>query len=232
MYMFVLIHSPLVGPYTWSQIGDELAKRGEDVLVVSLSEDTSSLRPIWEQHTHAVADELRATPEDTRVLLVAHSGAGPLLPAIGHYSPRPVAGYLFVDAGILFQDASHLDLRRMENAEAAREFEQELRDGARFPTWTEDDLRDELPDKEMRAQMVRELRPRGLAFFREILPAFDFPDAVCAYLQFTPWYETYAEQARARGWAVAKQDAGHFDMLVHPVEVADAILGLTRNLPG
>lgn len=222
--MFVLIHSPLVGPFTWSRVAAELEKRGEKVLVARLCDDAASPAPIWQQHANCVADALEATPVETRVILVAHSGAGPLLPAIGHYSPRPVAGYLFVDAGILFQDASHLDLRAIENPEMAREFERELRNGARFPAWTSDDLREDLTDATPREALVRELQPRGLNFFSEMLPVFDFPDAPCAYLQFTPWYESYAEQARARGWAFEKMEAGHFEMLVQPVEVADKIL--------
>lgn len=222
--MFVLIHSPLVGPFTWSRVAAELEKRGEKVLVARLCDDAASPAPIWQQHANCVADALEATPVETRVILVAHSGAGPLLPAIGHYSPRPVAGYLFVDAGILFQDASHLDLRAIENPEMAREFERELRNGARFPAWTSDDLREDLTDATTREALVRELQPRGLNFFSEMLPVFDFPDAPCAYLQFTPWYESYAEQARARGWAFEKMEAGHFEMLVQPVEVADKIL--------
>lgn len=228
--MFVLIHSPLVGPFTWSRVAAELEKRGEGVVVARLRDAQGSFAPIWQQHANCVAAALASIPEGTRVIPVAHSAAGPLLPAIGHCSPRPVAGYVFVDAGILFRDGSHLGLRAMENPEMAREFESELRNGVRFPTWTSDDLREDLPDDATRETLVRELQPRGLGFFSERFHAFDFPDAACAYLQFTPWYESYAEQARARGWAFEKMEAGHFEMLVHPREVTDALLRLTRQM--
>ena len=82
----------------------------------------------------------------------------------------------------------------------------------------------------MRAALIQELQPRGLDFFTERLRVFDFPDAPCAYLQFTPWYESYAEQAWARGWQFEKRDAGHFEMLVHPVEVTDALVRLTEKM--
>lgn len=46
------------------------------------------------------------------VVLVGHSGAGALLPAIGAFSPRPVAGYLFVDAGLLIRAEADLTRSR------------------------------------------------------------------------------------------------------------------------
>src|SRR5690349_20010257 len=141
--MFVLIRSPLVGPYTWSRVAAEMQRRAIPVLVPRLSGKTASDKPFWKQYAEGVADVLNETPKETRVILVAHSSAGPLLPALGASGPRSVAGYVFVDAGILFRDASHLDLRASENPEMAREFQAELEQGARFPTWSSDDLREE-----------------------------------------------------------------------------------------
>lgn len=164
------------------------------------------------------------------MILVAHSGAGPLLPAIRAHSPRSVAGYLFVDAGILWRDASRLDLLAAENDAMAREFETELKCGARFPIWSVLDLNEIIPDAETREMLARDLCPRGLAFFQETLPAFDFPDAPAAYLQFSAVYDSYARQAQQHGWHFQKMDAGHFHMLVDPAHVTDALLELTREM--
>lgn len=200
------------------------------VLVPRLFGHVASDNPFWKQYAKEVADVLQTTSPETRVIFVAHSGAGPLLPALGASCPRPVAGYVFVDAGILFRDASHLDLRADENPEMAREFQAELEQGARFPVWSSDDLREDIPDAEMRENLVQELQPRGHDFFHQTMPVFRFPDAPCAYLQFTAWYESYARQAQARKWPVQKMEGGHFHMLVAPVPVTNALLELTRDM--
>ncbi len=228
--MFVLIHSPLVSAFTWSRVAEEMRRRAIDVVVPPLHEAADSPLPLWQQHAEAVANALQETPPETRVILVAHSGAGLLLPVIGKFSPRPVDGYVFVDAGILFHDASHLDLRVAEDAERAAAFEGELRNGLRFPQWTSEDLSEEIPNGADREQVVVGLQPRGLEFFTEILPAFDFPNAPCAYLQFTEWYDLYARQAQERGWKYQKMEGGHFQILSEAVRVTDALLELTRRM--
>lgn len=228
--MFVLIHSPLVGAFTWSIVANELRRRGKAVLVPHLHDDETASVAYWKQHAESVARELELTPSDTRLILVGHSGAGPLLPAIRAYSPREGVGYIFADAGILWKDASRLELLAAEDASMARAFEEQVRGGAKFPTWSSDDLRELVPDDAARKALVRDLNPRGLAFFQETLRAFTFPNAPCAYLQFNSVYETYAQQAREHGWLFRNMRAGHFHMLVEPVAVTDALIELAQKL--
>lgn len=228
--VFALIHSPLVGTFTWSRVERELQKRGMSVIAAPLRDDGHLL--YWKQHAESAARALDETERETRVVLVAHSGAGPLLPAIRAQSPRPVSGYLFVDAGILWRDTSRLEMFAAENAEMAREFEDELKRGGSFPNWSAQDLREIIPDEATCEELARDLRPRSLPFFQETLPAFNFPDLPCAYLQFSAVYDTPARQAQEHGWAFQKIDAGHFHMLVNPVQVTDAIVALTRAMRG
>jgi len=228
--MFVLIHSPLVGAFTWSRVAEEMQRRGIDVLVPHLRDSENANAPYWKQHADSFAQALAATPPQTRMILVAHSGAGPRLPIFRDASPRPIAGYIFVDAGVPISGATYLDLFASENVERAREFEKELRAGARFPTWSAEDLAEIIPDAITRETLANDLRPRDLAFFQEPLPTFEnFPDAPCAYLQFSEVYDRPAREAQARGWAFRQIRAGHFHMLVDPVAVTDALLDLTRN---
>lgn len=226
--VFVLIQSPLVGGFTWSRVKAEMQKRGLSIIAPRLHDDGSA--PYWKQHAESVARALDETPQEAHAILVGHSGAGPLLPAIGAHSPRPVAGYVFVDAGILWRDASRLEMMGTENVEWAREFEKELKRGGSFPNWSADDLREIIPDAETREALARDLRPRSLPFFQETLPAFGFPDLPCAYLQFSRVYDTPALQAQEHGWAFESIDAGHFHMLVAPADVTDAIVALTRDM--
>jgi hypothetical protein len=68
------------------------------------------------------------------------------------------------------------------------------------------------------------------AFFTEPIPvARGFPDAPCAFLQFSPVYDAPAAHARARGWAYARLDAGHFALLTQPRAVTNALIALVEQ---
>jgi hypothetical protein len=222
---FVLIHSPLVGPLTWSRVAAELQSRGQDVLVPILEDSPQSTDPFWMQHAESVSRSLAGLPRRTPLTLVAHSGAGPLLPVIRGSIANPIHAYIFVDAGIPRAGASRLDLMKSEDPEWAAQFEQELIRGARFPNWSLEDLEEVLPDESLRRQMIAELQPRGLEFFTEPIPVFDgWPDASCIYIQFSRAYDQPAALAMEKGWIVELLKAGHFHMLVDPGAVTDRII--------
>lgn len=228
-FTFALIHSPLVGPLTWRLVSRELAKQQLDVVVPTLIDRPESTQPFWQQHAESVAQSLDRVSKDHRIVLVAHSGAGPLLPAIRQALPHSIGGYIFVDAGLPRDGLSRLDLMKLQDQSWANEFHQSLLRGDRFPDWSVDDLRDIVPDDQLRQQLVAELRPRSLSFFAEPLPVFDgWPDAPCAYIQFSASYAWDAQQARLAGWPVrevnARTRAGHFHMLVDPAAVAEWIV--------
>lgn len=223
--VYILIHSPLVGGLTWTLVANQLRQRGFDVLVPILEDSIDSEEPFWKQHADSVSAALAQVPETSSVTLVAHSGAGPLLPAIRHSIANPVSAYVFVDAGIPRDGATRLDLMRSEDPEWAAQFQEELERGEHFPDWGFDDLQKVLPDEPLRRQMVAEIRPRGATFFTEPIPVFDgWPDAPCMYIQFSAAYQGPAAQARQAGWQTYKLKAGHFHMLVDPAAVASTIL--------
>lgn len=229
--VIALIHSPLVGPYTWSLVADELNGRGITAVLPPLDDQNETSRPLWQQHVSAAVQDLAGLSEDVPLVLVGHSGAGPLLPAIRWAMERPVAAYLFVDAGIPRDGASRLDLMREESAGWATQFHQFLQTGGSFPNWDEQDLADVIPDPKRRRQLVAELQPRTLRFFTEPITVFHgWPDAPGGYLLFTSTYNVPAEQARTLGWPVLSMPAGHFHMLVDPPAVADALLQLLAQL--
>ena len=228
---FVLIHSPLVGLLTWSLVANEMRARSRDVIVPALEDSTDSKEPFWKQHADSVARALAPIPTETSLTLVAHSGAGPLLPAIRQSLANPVHAYVFVDAGIPRDQASRLDLMKSEDPEWARQFQEELAQGERFPTWSFDDLQEVIPDEELRRKMVDEIRPRGLDFFSEPIPVFDgWPDAPCIYIQCSAAYEQPAGQARKAGWPTYTLEAGHFHMVVDPAVVSDRIIEALDSL--
>jgi hypothetical protein len=225
--LFVLVHSPLVGPTTWEPVAVALRGRGHAVAVPALWDNDTSEPPTWQQHAAAVVRGLGAVPAARPVVLVGHSGAGPLLPVIRAQLAQPVAAYLFVDASIPVDSASRLDLIAREDPEWAAQFAQELGEGVLFPSWTDADLAEIVPDAGRRQALLDELHPRALAFFTESIPVpDDWPDAPCAYLQFSAAYGTPARQAQAVGWPFRRLDAGHFHMLVEPAAVAGALMEL------
>lgn len=223
--LFVLIHSPLVGPLTWTPVAGEMRQRGLDVLVPRLEDTPNSRDPFWKQHAVAVARSMRDVSESLNLILVAHSGTGPLLPVIRQSVPNPVDAYVFVDAGIPKDGATRLDLMKSEDPAWAAQFQQEMESGEQFPTWSFDDLQEVIPDHTLRRQMMAELHPRGLDFFNEPIPVFaGWPDAPCVYIQFSPMYQKPAAHARQKGWLTEEVAGGHFHMLVDPAVVTDRII--------
>lgn len=228
--IWVLIHSPLVGPLTWSLVADELRQRDVLVEVPTLDDVEGAHAPFWQQHAKAVARQVSHLPADRPVVLAGHSGAGPLLPTIRQLIPQPVAAYVFVDAGIPVDGMSRLELMASEDPEFTNQLSQHLTAGEHFPTWSDQDLRDVLPDPGLRNAMLQEMRPRPLAFFEEPIPVFaQWPDAPCSYLQFSSAYDVPADRARRLGWTYRQMRAGHFQMLVEPSTVARTLVEMVGS---
>jgi hypothetical protein len=109
----VLLHSPLVGVEGWGALPEALRRSGVTVLAVRVDGDD---RPPYAGRyvAQAAARVLEVLPEPAAPLVLAgHSGAGPLLPAVGaalRAGGRPAGGYLFCDAGLPLPAASRLDL--------------------------------------------------------------------------------------------------------------------------
>lgn len=182
------------------------------------------------QHVDAVVRAAAAIPAEAPLVLVGHSGAGPLLPAIGQEIGHRVAAYVFVDAGIPTDGRSRIELMETEDSPFARDLRQHLIAGRRFPEWSEADLAPLVPDALLRRLLIAELRPRPLPFFTEPIPVFaGWPDAPCAHLQFSPAYDVPARRAQEAGWSYREIVAGHFHILVDPEAVADALLDLIEE---
>lgn len=221
--VFVLVHSPLTGAGVWSSVATELRREGRAVLAPSLG-DSGGLRPYWQDHSESVATELAELDPVQPVILVGHSGAGPLLPAMGRSGGPRVSGYVFVDAGLPAPGHCRLD-------GLPEELCRHLERGGRFPEWTDADLATILPDPARRRQLIAELQPRGMDYFGEELPIVpDWPDAPCAYLLLSRHYEPALAEARRLCWPCKELRAGHFHMLVDPPAVANAIACLAARI--
>ena len=93
----VLLHSPLLGPFSWRAVAAELAALGlrpEAPAWPKLSSVATAFYP-------TLAGALAATLDgggERPIILAAHSGAGPLAPALVEALTAPLAGVVFVDA--------------------------------------------------------------------------------------------------------------------------------------
>jgi hypothetical protein len=205
-----------------------LGRRGLSAAIPDLDGDEGRGEPLWAQHAEAAARSVRALGQGQVPVLVGHSGAGPLLPAIRRSAGRAVGGYVFVDAGL--PDSTR---PRKGDGSFADLIDRLYATGARFPDWTDESLRPLVPEPEQRRTLLSDLRPQPLSFWNEIPPVFDeWPDAPCGYLRFVPneAYDGSAAAARRAGWPYRELVGSHFHMLVEPAAVADAIVRLTEDM--
>lgn len=236
MVSFVLAHSPLTGHAAWGTLPDVLRDEGHDALVLDVIDDDAP--PYAVRYVAAAAAQVAAAQPAAPLILVAHSGAGYLLPQLGftqRAARRAVRGYVFLDAGIPApRPTTRLDLLAGEDAVMAADLAGLLAAGGRFPTWSDEDLRDLIPDDSRRASVVGSLRPRSRDFFTEVLPfpagELDWPDAPCALLQTSEGYAGPAASARKRGWPVLERDGGHFVACADPRGLARDLLSLVEQL--
>lgn len=218
---FVLIHSPLVGALTWQPVADALRTQGYTVFVPELRDTPDSLLPFWRQHADSIALPIRDA------ILVGHSGAGALLPAISQ--KLNASRILFVDAVLQFEAVTRLELMASEGGDFAEQFETYLKSGGRFPNWTDQQLQSMIPDAALRSALLADIRPRGLAFFTERIDVPSGWDEIpCAYLQLSEFYSVYAAKAEAHGWPVIRHPSHHFAMVTEPEKVAALMVTLSE----
>src|SRR5258708_26286690 len=100
MPLFVLVHSPSVGPSTWQAVADLLREMGHNAVVPSLLSVGDGGPPFWPQLTALVRAGMAGTDSSAPVVLVAHSNAGLFLPVIAAELGRQVACLAFADASV------------------------------------------------------------------------------------------------------------------------------------
>ena len=229
--LILLIHSPLVGLFTWSLVAQQLQTDDYDVLIPALTDSGETPPPYWQQYATSMQQSLASIPPERPLVLVGHSGAGPQLPVLAQATGHPVAACIFVDAGLPHPGKSQLEEMEANAPEFAQALRQLLASGERFPNWKNEDLLDELPDEHDRQQMLAEMQPRSLDYFEEVLPDVPgLPEASCGYLLFSEGYHPYLKQAQRAGWLNKTIPAGHFHMLVDPASVASALVELIKRL--
>jgi hypothetical protein len=229
-YVFVLVHSPSVGPLTWTRVADRLRVRGQETIVPALLDVADAGPPFWPRLVEDVAKAMSQLDPHRPVLLVAHSNAGLFVPLLVTHAVRPVHGCIFVDAAL--PPPAH------ETPVAPAELLDFLRSKAtngRLPPWTEwwdeEDVAPMFPDPQTRAAVTAEQPRLPLAYYEQMVPVpVGWDNRPCGYLLFGPPYDEMAADARRRGWLVDELPGQHLHQVVDPVGVADRLIAMAQRL--
>jgi hypothetical protein len=228
--VLVLIHSPLVGPLTWQPAAARLRARGRPVVVPSLAGGTDAGPPYYPRLAARVAEAVRAARPGGPLVLVGHSGAGPLLPAAAAACGGAAEAAVFVDAGLPHPGASWLEAAPPALGERLRR----LAAGGRLPPWHEwfppEALPPLLPDPGLRARFVAELPRLPVGYLEEPAPRGAAAARRCAYVQLSAAYKSAADEAARRGWPTLREAADHLAPLTRPAWIADRLTWLVDRL--
>jgi hypothetical protein len=222
----LMIHSPLVGPLTLTPLAADLRHRGFEVVVPDLRSALTEPRPQWE----AIVNLICSTADSIDVL-VAHSGAGVLMPLIAErLNPRVTA---FVDAvvpgdGPWYQASS-----------AFVDFLASLQqDGPLLPPWHQwwgaDAMSKLIPDEEARKQIAADTPRVPRSFYDDPvpLPSGWKTRSGCCFLQLSPAYDDDRARAEGYGWPLARMDGRHLDVAVKPAAVGAVLTDLMARTVG
>jgi pimeloyl-ACP methyl ester carboxylesterase len=224
---FVLLHSPLLGPTTWRPVAAELTARGPPTEAPAWA----PLSTIAAGFYAALADDMAAMLAriDEPPILVAHSGAGALIPGLAARLGGRVAGVIYADAILPHPGRSWFDT-------APPEMAQRLRAGAQMgdlPPWSDwwppGALERLVPDSTLRDDLIAELEPLPLAYFEEPAPA-NIWSGPTAFLQLSGAYDGESQAAARSGWPLVRLPLHHLAMLSDRQAVAVALQSLAARL--
>jgi len=224
----ILLHSPLLGPMCWKPVAQALALDGVEAETPAWPRLSSVREDCYAALAAAMAASIDAHGREPAVL-VAHSGAGPLVPSVAAIAQTPVEGVVYCDAilphpGLSWFDTAPPDLRR------------QLRAGAQAGTlpawddwWPPGALERLLPDSAMRNELIAELEPIPIDYFDELAPEIELK-APAAFLQLSGAYDEESRIAGRNGWPVIRLPLTHLAMLTHVQAVASAVDSLATKL--
>lgn len=222
----VLVHSPLLGPLSWRRVAEVLRARG----VEAEAPAWPRLSTLGDDCYAALANSMAATlGHGAPAILVAHSGAGALIPSVAALAKGALAGVVYCDAILPHPGQSWFDT-------APPNLAGQLLAGAvdgRLPSWDRwwppGALEKLLPDPGLRTALIDELEPIPVGYFEELAPEIELT-APTAYLQLSGAYVEEAQIAGRKGWPVVRLPLHHLAMLTHAEAVAGAILSLAERL--
>jgi hypothetical protein len=217
----VLVHSPLVGASTWRPVAERLRGDGFDVAVPSLAGIGAADAPRWRFAVERIA---RAASTRDDLVLVGHSGASLLLPAVTKVFGDEVRAIVLVDAQV---PPAH-GTTRLAPPDFRAFLERLAGPDGWLPRWSqwwgEGAMEHLVPDDAERAELEADIEPLPLAYFDEEVPVpAGWDDRRVEYLLLSPACEADADVAASRGWPVERIDGQHLDIATQPDRVASLL---------
>jgi pimeloyl-ACP methyl ester carboxylesterase len=219
----LFVHSPVVGPSTWHYTAEVLRETGFGCAVPDLTDLATMDPPYYPKYATAAAASVDDGSDP--VVVIGHSAAGAVLPAIAEAVGDRTRGAVFVDAMLPQPGRSWFDT-------AATEQEAQLRglaDHGMLPPWHEwfppGVLEELVPETAVRRQLIAEIPRLPIAYFDEPAPPARFANSVsCAFIRLGSPFDRAADKAERLGWWVARRDWDHLRMVSDPEAVADLIV--------
>jgi hypothetical protein len=226
MVTVVLAHSPFLGPSSMRPLADELASDGVAVLLVDL-QMTVNEAPVHQRLMGAFADALDDSGVSGPLVLVGHSGAGPLLPGFADALELDVAGLVFLDSDLPTPGRAWRDT---VDPALVSQVKASVRDG-KLPRWdrwfSEDPLR--LVPAGLREEMRDEAPEVPWEFLKEQRPVVEW-SGPCGYVLLSAVYEEAAAKAEELGWPVERVESHHLAAATSPSAVAAALKSVVNRL--
>jgi pimeloyl-ACP methyl ester carboxylesterase len=224
----VLVHSPFLGPASLRPLADALASLGHPAVLLDLRPSVVA-PPVHQVLLGAFADAMSEEPLDGPVVLIGHSGAGPLLPAFADSLEDDVAGLVFVDAGLPTPGRSWRDT---VPASLYAELRALSREG-QLPRWQRwfdpDPLSSLVTDPVLRAEIADEAPEVPIAFLKEERPEVEWTGPA-GYVLLSDPYTQDAAAAETQGWPIRRLATHHLAPATDPDPVARAILEVLSEL--
>lgn len=224
-HLFLLVHSPLVGPSSLGRLAGAASTAGFDVALPDLTPSAISPRP-HEVYRRIAVDA--AGPNTSAVTVVGHSGAGAFLPGIGAEIATET-NLIFVDAVLPPPVGAHVTSTPMKAV-----LDKQTDDGLlrAWLSWWPDEVLTELLPNAIDRQQLREDMPRLPRSFYNVdveVPT-GWSSTSCAYLQLSDAYDDEFDEAVLRGWPVARCDSTHLGVYTAADQVFAEIIELDESL--
>lgn len=221
----MLVHSPYLGPASWRPTEVELSAAGYRVQVPDLRASVrhEPCAASFVAATRAALDRVRGD-----VVLVGHSRAGPLLPAVAHDRP-PLTAVLYVDATLPHPGSSWSEQAPPERVAAMRR----LGASGRLPRWSDwwdpSAFEDLVPDAASRRTVIDDMPRVPAGFLDERMPDVEWRGPA-GYLQLSEAYAAFADTARGLGWPVETCALDHLAIVTAPAQVASGIVTVLKDV--
>lgn len=225
---FVLLHSPLIGPGVWNGVARGLRLEGHEVATLSLPALLEIEGGFYAALAAAVSSGVR---QGGACVLVAHSGAGGLTPAVIAACGELISGVIFADAILPHPARTWFDT-------TSPSLEAQLRSTAVddvLPPWcdwfAEGVLEALLPDDAERQAFAADLAPLPMAYFDEAAPDLRLPGGLATgYLRLSSAYDRELREAERMGWPTARLDLSHLAMMTDPEVVVTSLIDLAWDM--